>query len=140
MNMTTQKTVMTMNRRRASAALVSVGFAPLALTQGIFPAKPIRLLVPWVAGTPADLGARIVSDRMGIELGQPVHVDNKNGAAGTVAVRDVMRAFADCHTLYMLAWALWSPWCSIPTAASTSSNSSMPSAKSSGASTFCASL
>src|SRR6218665_1316733 len=96
---------MPLNRRQTLAALLSTGFAGHALAQAPYPTKPIRLLVPWAAGTPADLAARAVADRMGAELGQAVYVDNKNGAAGTVAVPDVLRAPADGYTLYMLASA-----------------------------------
>lgn len=97
---------MRLNRRHALAAILSSAASSTAFAQqAAFPSKPIRLLVPWAAGTPADLAARSVADLMGAELGQAVYVENKNGAAGTVAVPEVLRYPADGHTLYMLASA-----------------------------------
>ncbi len=81
-------------------ATYSVGFA-----QDRYPNKPIRMLVPWTAGTPADIAARSVADSLGAGLGQAVYVDNKNGAAGTVAVSEALRAPADGYTIYVLASA-----------------------------------
>lgn len=95
-----------LNRRQVAAGLAAsmVGISR-SHAQDRFPSKPIRLLVPWAAGTPADIAARTVADRLGAALGQAVYVDNKNGAAGTVAIPEVLRAPADGYTLYVLASA-----------------------------------
>lgn len=95
-----------LNRRQVAAGLAgSFAGIPVGYAQDRLPSKPIRLLVPWAAGTPADIAARTVADRLGAALGQAVYVDNKNGAAGTVAVPEVLRAPADGYTLYVLASA-----------------------------------
>lgn len=78
-----------MDRRNFSAALLS-GCAgsllpALAAAQGQWPSKPIRLIVPYAAGGQPDVTARALSVKLGERLGQPVVVDNKPGAAGSVA-------------------------------------------------------
>lgn len=83
----------------------SIAVHSLSFAQDRYPTKPIRMLVPWTAGTPADIAARTVADGMGAGLGQAVYVENKNGAAGTVAIPEVLRAPADGHTIYVLASA-----------------------------------
>lgn len=85
--------------------LLSVAFLPLCAAAQSYPNKPIRLVVPWAAGTPADVAARVVGERMAIGLGQPIVVDNKPGAAGTIGLTDVLRQPADGYTLYSLSSA-----------------------------------
>ncbi len=64
-----------------------------------FPNKPIRLVVGFAAGGIADLGARLLGDRITRETGQPVVVENRTAAAGTVAALTVAKAPADGYTL-----------------------------------------
>lgn len=64
-----------------------------------FPSKPIRLVVPLPSGGPSDFIARQTAQHLSTLLGQPVVVDNKPGANGLVAARDVAAAEADGHTL-----------------------------------------
>ncbi len=71
-----------------------------ALAQG-FPARPITLVVGFPPGGGADAVARIVSDKMGRLLGQPVIVDNRPGAGTTLASEAVSRAPADGYTLLL---------------------------------------
>lgn len=68
-----------------------------------FPSKPLRLVVPFAAGGPADVVAREVGQKLGAELGQTVVVDNQGGGAGVSAVTAVTRAEADGHTLLFAA-------------------------------------
>ena len=63
-----------------------------------YPGKPITIVVPFAAGGPTDLMARIVGERMGKELNQTFIIDNTTGAAGTIAVGKVARAPADGYT------------------------------------------
>ena len=59
-------------------ALLGLAACPLpALAQSRFPDRPIRLIVPWTAGGPADTGFRIMADSVTRKLGQPVVVENK---------------------------------------------------------------
>jgi tripartite-type tricarboxylate transporter receptor subunit TctC len=64
-----------------------------------FPNKPIRLVVGFDAGGIADLGARLLGDHITRETGQPVVVENRTAAAGTIAALTVAKAPADGYTL-----------------------------------------
>ena len=66
-----------------------------------FPDRPIKLVVPSPAGSPPDMIARIISDKMSAGLGQPVIVENKPGAGGTIGARSMLTAEPDGHTLMM---------------------------------------
>jgi len=90
--------LLTLSRRRLlCAALLSL--APgLALAQA-WPARPVRLVVAGPAGGSADLVARLVAEPLARELGQPVIVDNKPGAAGAIAVGELLQAQHDGYTL-----------------------------------------
>ena len=64
-----------------------------------YPDRPIKLVVPSPAGSPPDMMARILSDKIGAALGQPVIVENKPGAGGTIGAKTVVTAEPDGHTL-----------------------------------------
>jgi len=66
-----------------------------------YPTRPIRLIVPVPPGGPADLAARALADRLREELGQPIVVDNRPGAAGTLGSNQVLSAPPDGYTLLM---------------------------------------
>jgi len=73
-----------------------------------FPSGPIRLLVPFVAGGPTDLTSRAYGQFLEHELGQPVLVENKPGASGALATRELISAKPDGHTLALVTAG---PWC-----------------------------
>lgn len=85
-------------RRAFMAAALTLGSAIAAHADG-WPAKPIRLVVPFAAGGPADTLARFLATRMSADLGQQVVVDNKSGAGGTLGAADVARSSADGYTM-----------------------------------------
>lgn len=64
-----------------------------------FPSKPIRFVVPFPAGSATDSVGRILAQAMSESLGQPITVDNKAGAQGTIGAKDVKEAPADGHTI-----------------------------------------
>jgi tripartite-type tricarboxylate transporter receptor subunit TctC len=66
-----------------------------------FPTRPIRLVVGFGAGGPTDIPARFVAERLGARLGQNVVVENKPGAGGMLATRDVLSQPSDGYTLLL---------------------------------------
>ncbi|MFO0521076.1 MAG: Bug family tripartite tricarboxylate transporter substrate binding protein [bacterium] len=66
-----------------------------------WPARPIRLIVPFGAGSTADIVARLAGGQLSKELGQPVAVENRPGAAGTIGGAEAARAAPDGHTLVL---------------------------------------
>jgi tripartite-type tricarboxylate transporter receptor subunit TctC len=82
------------------AALVAGLVAPFATrAQEAFPTRPIRLVVPWPPGGPIDMAARPIAARMSELLGQPVVVDNRAGANGTIGAAHVAQSPPDGYTL-----------------------------------------
>lgn len=94
-----------MNRRHLTtlaAALLALAGAPsAALAQGTFPDKPVRLVIPFPPGGTSDITGRILADALSRELGQPVVVENKGGAGGTVGARLVAESKPDGYTLLL---------------------------------------
>ena len=89
---------MTSFPRRAALALLMLAFTQ---AQAAFPERPIRVVIGFPAGGPLDQHARLLADRLAAVLGQPVLIDYKAGAGGTVGAQEVMRAAPDGHTLML---------------------------------------
>jgi len=86
--------------RRSAVAAALLAAAPWSRAQA-WPSKPIRMVVPFPAGGATDLLARAIAQALGSALGQPVVIDNRPGAGGTLGSGEVMRAAPDGHTLLM---------------------------------------
>src|SRR5262245_34306370 len=86
----------------AAAALVVAG-ASSAFAQ-TFPSKPIKILVGFPAGGPSDIPARMIGEKLQAATGQPVVVENKTGAAGMIALKDMLAQPRDGHTLLLCSY------------------------------------
>ena len=85
----------------AAAAALAAGVALPALAQAPFPDHPIALVVPFAAGGPTDVVARMIAIPMGKSLGQTVIVENTLGAGGTIAATRVARATPNGYTIFI---------------------------------------
>lgn len=91
-----------MQRRRVRTAVLALGLATLALEAAdaqSYPAKPVRLIVPFAAGGPIDVMGRLVAQKLSSTLGQQVVVDNRPGASGAIGTRAAASAEPDGYTL-----------------------------------------
>ena len=86
-----------------AVALALVAFVAPAYAD-TFPSRPITLIVPFPPGGSTDLAARLMADKMGAALGQPVIVENIGGAGGSIAVGRLARAAPDGYTIDIGQW------------------------------------
>jgi len=85
------------------AALAAAALSlPAAANAEGYPERPIRIVVPYAAGGSTDNMARVMQDPLQKLLGQPIIVDNKPGASGIIAAREVIRSKPDGYTLFFV--------------------------------------
>src|SRR5262245_54574587 len=82
-----------------AAGAAALPFAPQVARAQAYPTRPITLIVPFGAGGPTDVFARIVAEHMSRTLGQRFVVENVAGAGGTTATTRTMRANPDGYTI-----------------------------------------
>jgi tripartite-type tricarboxylate transporter receptor subunit TctC len=94
--------------RKSHFALIGLGLAATALivtsaasAQSSYATRPVRLVVGFGAGGPTDIPARFIADKLGTQIGHRVIVENKPGAAGMIATRDVLSQPADGYNLLL---------------------------------------
>ena len=94
-------------RRSALAALTSTiggalgAISPLRAVAQAWPARPVRLVIPFPAGGSTDIVGRLLADKLSQSLGQPFVIDNRAGAGGTMGSDLVAKAAADGYTVLM---------------------------------------
>ena len=81
------------------AALFFIG----AASAQTYPSRPVKIIVPFTPGSATDVMARIVGERLNAAWGQPVVVENRPGAGGTIGIRDTARAEPDGYTLAVVS-------------------------------------
>lgn len=89
---------------RGNAVLASAAVALLVATDAFaqaYPSKPIRVVVPFAAGGPADITARTIAPRLTELLGPPIVVDNRGGANGVIGAENVIKSAPDGYTMLL---------------------------------------
>jgi len=82
------------------AVVAALGWASVAQSQG-WPQRPVKILLPFVAGGSTDSVARVIAQRLSVAFGQQFIIENRAGASGAIAAEAVARSPADGYTLLM---------------------------------------
>jgi tripartite-type tricarboxylate transporter receptor subunit TctC len=90
--------------RNVFIALLNVLVVAGGASAQSYPSRPITMIVPFAAGGPSDVLARIFADRMRVSLSQPVVIENVTSASGLVGVARAVRAAPDGYTLGLGSW------------------------------------
>jgi tripartite-type tricarboxylate transporter receptor subunit TctC len=90
----------------AVAIAAATGLASASMAQTAYPSKPVKVVVGYAAGGAVDVVARTIGQSLSASMGQPFVVENKPGAGTNIAVKSVITAEPDGHTLLMAANAL----------------------------------
>src|SRR5206468_13082326 len=83
-------------------ALALAAIAPACLAQG-WPSRPVKIVVPFAAGGPADIYARVIGEKLQAALGQPFVVEDKPGGGSIVGTDAVAKSAGDGYTLLMMS-------------------------------------
>jgi tripartite-type tricarboxylate transporter receptor subunit TctC len=92
-----------MKTRRTLALVAASALASPAVAQSdrAWPSRPLRIVVPYAAGGSTDIAARILAERMAVDLGRSVLVDNRAGAGGLIGAEHVAKSAPDGYTILM---------------------------------------
>jgi tripartite-type tricarboxylate transporter receptor subunit TctC len=90
----------------AAVVITAIIAGPLSAKAADYPTRPIMLVVPYPAGGGNDVLARVVADKMSANLGQRIVVENRGGAGGTIATRQVAKSEPDGYTLLIATSSL----------------------------------
>jgi len=90
-------------KRAALLALAAVFLQGAARAQDAYPSRPIHIIVPFTAGSATDVVARLVGEKLNAAWGQPVVVDNKPGAGGTIGIGQAAKSEPDGYTFVVVS-------------------------------------
>lgn len=101
-----------MSRRTVLALLAASAFAAVGAHGQTFPSRPVKIVLPQPPGAGPDAMARALADVLSKDLGQPVVVENRPGANGSLAASYVISQAADGHTLFLVGVSnmSWNPY------------------------------
>ena len=88
-------------------ALLVGGTAQGQTSKDVYPNRPVRMIVPFGAGGPGDIFARLIGQKLSGQLGQQFIIENRPGASGNIGAGAVARAPADGYTLLIASSAVW---------------------------------
>ena len=88
---------------RACLAVLLMGAACTVLAQATYPARPVKIVVPWPPGGATDVIARHLGERLGARLGQTFVIENRAGATGQIGSQVVVQSAPDGYTLLMMS-------------------------------------
>lgn len=94
-----------LRRRNLPALALGLAARPV-LAQEVWPARPIRLIIPFAPGGPIDTVGRMIGERLRERLGQPFIIDNRAGAGGSIGLRATVQAPPDGYTLVLTSSSL----------------------------------
>ena len=103
------------HRSFLAAAIICTGLAATPVHAQTYPDRIIKLVVPFVPGSPVDVLARVITQQLGTHLGQNVIIENRPGAGTSTATKQVASAAPDGYTLLMMARRSPMSGCSIQT-------------------------
>jgi tripartite-type tricarboxylate transporter receptor subunit TctC len=89
--------------KQIASGFLLLGLFTSAAQAQTYPTRPIKIIVPVIAGSPVDAGARVIAQHLQVKLGQSVVVENRPGAGTTLGVRAVANAPADGYTVLLMS-------------------------------------
>src|SRR6476646_2549758 len=89
--------------RFATVLVAALLAAPLCAQAEDYPVRPVKIIVPFGAGGPADVAARLVGNVFQEAMGQPFVVENRTGAGGVIGTQEVAKSPPDGYTLLMMS-------------------------------------
>ena len=87
----------------AAAALFAAGAGHAQTPAAPYPARPVRIIVPFAAGGPSDIFARLIGQKLSDQLGKPFYVENQGGAGGNIGMGNAARAAPDGYTIAVVS-------------------------------------
>src|SRR5579862_3262553 len=94
-------------QRLAITLLAATAFTAMPTTAQIYPTKPVRFVVPFVAGGPTDIQGRMLGEKLGQRLGQQFIIDNRGGANGNIGLELTAKSPPDGYTIVIATVGTW---------------------------------